>query len=150
MIFSSLHILSGTKVKTGCLCRFVVTAYWCPMLVHQHVMSIQRSILGHDVTKIQTKKLSPLLSFYFRVILQHLKTFKQTNFQFKRVLRFCDTGRLNFQAFAWRGIWLTARKALTWIKHLTDFGRFCYINIPCLRINITLIFMSSSSEEFTH
>ena len=31
-----------------------------------------------------------------------------------------------------------------------DFWRFCYLNIPCLRINIALIFMSSSSEEFTH
>ena len=31
-----------------------------------------------------------------------------------------------------------------------DFGSFCYLNIPCLKINITLIRMSSSSEEFTH
>ena len=30
-----------------------------------------------------------------------------------------------------------------WVKNITDFGRFCYLNIPCLRINITLIFMSS-------
>ena len=28
--------------------------------------------------------------------------------------------------------------------------RFCYLNILCLRINITLIFMNSSSNEFTH
>ena len=41
-----------------------------------------------DVNKIQTKKLSLLLSFYFHVILEHLKTFIQTNFRFKRVLRF--------------------------------------------------------------
>ena len=47
-------------------------------------------VLGfsHDVTKIQTKKLSVLLSFYFHVILEHLKTFIQTNFRFKRVLCF--------------------------------------------------------------
>ena len=32
---------------------------------------------------------------------------------------------------------------------VTDFLRFCYLNIPYLRINITLIFMSSSSNEFT-
>ena len=37
-----------------------------------------------------------------------------------------------------------------WAKNITDFGRFCHLNIPCLRISITLIFMSSSSEEFTH
>ena len=37
-----------------------------------------------DVNKIQTKKLSLLLRFYFHVVLQHLKTFIQTNFPFKR------------------------------------------------------------------
>ena len=46
------------------------------------------SRFSHDVTKIQTKKLSLLLSFYFHVILEHLKTFIQTNFQFTRILRF--------------------------------------------------------------
>ena len=29
--------------------------------------------------------------------------------------------------------------ALMWVKNITNFGRFCYPNIPCLRINITLI-----------
>ena len=37
-----------------------------------------------------------------------------------------------------------------WVKNITDFWRFCYLNIPCLRMNIALIFLSSSSEEFTH
>ena len=46
------------------------------------------SWFSHDVTKIQTKKLSLLLSFYFHVILEHLKTFIQTNFRFKTVLCF--------------------------------------------------------------
>ena len=46
------------------------------------------SWFSHDIAKIQTKKLSLLLSFFFHVILQHLKTFIQTNFRFKRVLRF--------------------------------------------------------------
>ena len=36
-----------------------------------------------------------------------------------------------------------------WVNNFTNFGRFFYLNIPCLRINITLIFMSSLSEEFT-
>ena len=35
-----------------------------------------------------------------------------------------------------------------WVKNITDFVRFCNLNIPCLRINITVIFMSSSSEKF--
>ena len=36
------------------------------------------------------------------------------------------------------------------VKNLTDFLRFGYINIPCLRINTSLIFMTSSSDEFMH
>ena len=50
------------------------------------------SWFSHDVTKIQTTKLSLLLSFYFHVILEHLKTFIQKNFQFKRVLCFAIQG----------------------------------------------------------
>ena len=44
--------------------------------------------LSHDATKIQTKKLSLFLSFYFHVILEHPKTFIQTNVRFKRILCF--------------------------------------------------------------
>ena len=46
------------------------------------------SWFSHDITKIQTKKLSLLLSFYFHVVLQHLKTFIQTIFWLKKVLHF--------------------------------------------------------------
>ena len=52
-------------------------------LIHSFV-GIYNSWFSHDVTKIQTKKLSLLLSFYFHVILEHLKI----NFRFKRVLCF--------------------------------------------------------------
>ena len=55
---------------------------------------------SHDVTKIQTKKLSVLLSFYFHEVLQHLNTFMETNFRLERVFSFCDRGRLISQAFA--------------------------------------------------
>ena len=61
------------------------------------------SWFSHDVTKIQTKKLSLLLSFYFHVVLQHLKTLTN-NFSVQKGSSFCDTGRLNFQAIVWRGI----------------------------------------------
>ena len=44
------------------------------------------SWFSHDVTKIQTKKLSLLLSFYFHLVVEHF--FIQTNSQCKRVLRF--------------------------------------------------------------
>ena len=43
---------------------------------------------SHDVTKIQTKKLSILLRFYFHDELGQLKTNLHTNFRFKRVLGF--------------------------------------------------------------
>ena len=34
-----------------------------------------------------------------------------------------------------------------WVKNITNFGRFCYLNIPCRRIIITLIFMSSQAKN---
>ena len=43
---------------------------------------------SHDVTKIQTTKLSILLRFYFHGVLEQLKTNFQTNFRFKRALGF--------------------------------------------------------------
>ena len=43
---------------------------------------------SRDATKIQTKKLPVLLSFYFHEVLQHLKNFIYTNFWFHRVFRF--------------------------------------------------------------
>ena len=83
------------------------------------------------------------------MILEHLKTFIQKKFSVQKGSLFCDTGRisrlLRDAAFSCR-----AGKALMWVKNITDFWRFYYLNIPCLRINITLIFMSPSSEEFTH
>ena len=54
------------------------------------------SWFSHDVTKIQTKKLSILPRFYFHGALEQLKTNFHTNFRFKRVLGFCDRIRLNF------------------------------------------------------
>ena len=35
-------------------------------------------------------------------------------------------------------------------KKVTDFLRFCYLNIPCIRIVIIIFLMSFSSDEFTH
>ena len=43
---------------------------------------------SHDVTRIQTTKLSILLRSYFHGVLEQLKTNFQTNFRFKRVLGF--------------------------------------------------------------
>ena len=43
---------------------------------------------SHNVTKIQTKKLSILLGFYFHNALEQLKTNFHRNFRFKRFLGF--------------------------------------------------------------
>ena len=43
---------------------------------------------SHDVTKIQTTKLSILLSFYFHDALERLKTNIHKSFRFERVLGF--------------------------------------------------------------
>ena len=46
------------------------------------------SWFSHDVTKMQTKKLSILPRFYFHDALEQLKTNFHTNFRFKRILGF--------------------------------------------------------------
>ena len=43
---------------------------------------------SHDVTNIQTTKVSILRRFYFHDVLEQLKTNFDTNFRFKRVLGF--------------------------------------------------------------
>ena len=48
----------------------------------------RESLVSHDVTKIQTRKLSISPRFYFHGVLGQLKTNFHTNFRFKRVLAF--------------------------------------------------------------
>ena len=62
---------------------------------------------SHDVTKIQTTKLSILLRFYFHGVLEQLKNNFQTSLRFKRVLGFVTEYAWNFKllrdaAFTWR------------------------------------------------
>ena len=62
---------------------------------------------SHDVTKIQTKKLSILPRFYFHDALEQLKTNFRTNFRFKKVLGFLIeyawiSKLLSDVAFTWR------------------------------------------------
>ena len=45
-------------------------------------------LVSHDVTEIQTTKLSILLKFDFHDVLEQLKTNVYINFRFKRVLCF--------------------------------------------------------------
>ena len=92
--------------------------------IEKLVPACDNSPFSHDVTKIQTKKLSLLLSFYFHVILEHLTTFIETNFRFKRVLCFATQDAwistlLRDAAFSWR-----PGKLLCGLKTLRTFGDF--------------------------
>ena len=53
-----------------------------------HKSTVTNCWFSHDVTKIQTKKLSILPRFYFHDVLEQLKINFYTNFRFKRVLGF--------------------------------------------------------------
>ena len=64
--------------------RLVLQVYYYVAIVF--IISIAG--LSHDVTKIQTTKLSILPRFYFHDVLEQLKTNFHTNFRFKRVLGF--------------------------------------------------------------
>ena len=57
-------------------------------VIFAYVNNITNCWFSHDVTKIQTKKLSILPRFYFHDALEQLKTNFHTNFRFKRVLGF--------------------------------------------------------------
>ena len=60
----------------------------CISVIFAYSSNITNCWVSHDVTKLQTKKLSFLPSFYFRDALEQLKTNFHTNFRFKRVLGF--------------------------------------------------------------
>ena len=62
--------------------RLVLQVYYYVAIVF--IISIAG--LSHDVTKIQTTKLSFLPRFYFHDVLEQLKTNFHTNFRFKRFL----------------------------------------------------------------
>ena len=126
----------------------------------KYPISIQRKICIGLFTRSRqysNKELSIILIFFFHEVLQHLKTFIYIHFRFQRVLRFAieDTedawiSRLLRDApFSWQCSWRPGKLSCA-LKTLLIFFRLCYLNIPFLRININLIFMSSSSDEFTH
>ena len=78
----------------------------CLIITHLGSLSFN-CWFSHEVTKIQTTKLSILLRFYFHGVLEQLKTNFQTNFRFKRVLGFVIeygwiSKLLRDAAFTWR------------------------------------------------
>ena len=86
-----------------------ISLTWSPFNRHPHHLNL-RSTSGsfsHDVTKIQTKKVSIPPRFYFHDALEQLKTYFRTNFRFKRILGFVIeyawiSKLLRDAAFTWR------------------------------------------------
>ena len=77
------HKTQGTSRLEG-VKRFLFNT--CTLISHFRLDN--NCWFSHDVTKIQTKKLSILPRFYFHDALEQLKTNFLTNFRFKRVLGF--------------------------------------------------------------
>ena len=116
-----------------------------------HMRSISPALPDRDVSlfSASTLKMSPKFKLrnyrlYWSVLLWGITAAKllfYTNVQLEKVLRFAIEE-------AWISK-LLAGKALMWVENVTDVLRFCYLNIFSFRINISLVFMSSSSDEFT-
>ena len=73
--------------------------YWVSRQMYYKYTNVCKALLcwfSHDVTKIQTTKLSILLRFCFHDVLEQLKTNVHINFLFKKVLGFYVRVRLNF------------------------------------------------------
>ena len=94
-------------------CCDVTIHCWCQLCT---LFRVSNYIVGfsHNVTKIQTTKLSILLRFYFHGVLEQLKANFQTNFRFKRVLGFVIeyawiSKFLRDAAFTWRPRELSCR-----------------------------------------
>ena len=112
------------------------------------LLQLHNCWFSHDVTKIQTTKLSILLRFYFHGVLEQLKTNFQTNVRFKRFLGFVIeyawiSKLLRDATFTWRP------RELSFRLKSDFFEEFCYLNSSSIRKSITLMFMSSSRSKFT-
>ena len=86
---------------------------------------------SHDVTKIQTTKLSILPRFYFHDALEQLKSNFHTNFHFKRVLGFVIeyawiSKLLRDAAFTWRPRELSCRLKKWLIQEILLSRQFMY------------------------
>ena len=93
-------MLAGAHISSlGYLCSDFLTK----VVRFQRVRVNQKNCwFSHDVTNIQSTKLSILPRFYFHDVSERLKTNFHTNFRFKRVL-----------GFVIRGIYMTAKRVVT-------------------------------------
>ena len=84
------------------------------------LLQLHNCWFSHGVTKIQTTKLSILLTFYFHGVLEHLKTNFQTNVRFKRFLGFVIeyawiSKLLRDATFTWRPRELSFYRLKKWL-----------------------------------
>ena len=81
---------SRLEVSRKSFCLFKpVTPFFASLLPNKALCTfLGQHMTSHDVTKIQTKKLSILPRFNFHDALEQLKTNFHTNFCFKRVIGF--------------------------------------------------------------
>ena len=86
----------------------------------------------HDFTKIKTTKLFILLRFYFHDAKQQVKTNIHTNFRSEWVLGFVID----------HGIYTTAERAIVFVKKVTYFREFGYLNSLFIRKRIILLRLS--------
>ena len=94
--------------------------------------------------KFKLTELSILQNLYFLEVSEQLTTNIYTNVHFERVLLYA----WNFETFAWRGIYMAAKTAVTWVKKVTYFGWFCYRNSSCTRKIVILMFRDSWIHTF--
>ena len=87
-----------------------------------------------------SKQLSIFQSFYFPEVLQHANSFIYSYLLFKRVRNFPIEDALISKPLHDVAFSCCPGKLLCGLKLLPIFLRFCYLNILCLRMNITLIF----------
>ena len=118
--FSLLSIVTTRKVRFS-LTGIVVLSLWnfgfgvckLPMTIAWYFeWFCFIPFASHDVTKIQTTKLSMLLLFYFHDVLGQLKTNFPTNFCFKRNLGFV-------REYAWISKLLRDVTFTWWVRELS-------------------------------
>ena len=88
--YGKLPPLDGVSLKNSCMCLLQGYTPYAWKGGSGPLFSLVYSGFSNDVTKIQTQKLSILLSFYFHEVLQHLKTYK---FPVRKGALFCDRKR---------------------------------------------------------
>ena len=88
--YGMLPPFDGVSLKNSYMCLLRGYTPYAWKVGSGPLFSLVYSGFSYDVTKIQTQKLSILLSFYFHEVLQHLKTYK---FPVRKGALFCDRKR---------------------------------------------------------